>query len=73
MMPCGHDWRWRGLGHDTGERRTVGFGDEKLSAPVRGPHGTSPWAFALTTSVVGAATGWVIEEIARKIRKKKRR
>lgn len=32
----------------------------------------SPWTVALTTSVVGAATGWVIEEIARRARRRRR-
>jgi len=49
----------------------VGFGQsEMLAAPVVA---TSPWALALATSVVGAATGWVIEEVARKVRKRRRR
>lgn len=32
----------------------------------------SPWALALTTSVVGAATGWVIQEIAHTVRGSRR-
>jgi len=44
----------------------VGFGDATVSSPtVRAP---SPWAVAITTSVVGAAVGWVIEEIAVHVR-----
>lgn len=48
----------------------VGFGQsEALAAPVVV---TSPWTVALVTSVVGAATGWVIEETARRVRKRRR-
>jgi hypothetical protein len=49
----------------------VGFGvGETVSAPtVRAP---SPWAVAITTSVVGAAVGWAIEEVARNIRGRRR-
>jgi len=50
----------------------AGFGvGETVTAPmVRQP---SPWAVAITTSVVGAAVGWVIEEIAVHVRGKGRR
>lgn len=50
----------------------VGFGGpEMLAVPVAA---ASPWTVALVTSVVGATAGWVIEEVAqRTIRKKKRR
>ena len=49
----------------------VGFGQaEAVVVPVA-VH-TSPWAVALATSVIGAATGWVIEEIATHIRGKRR-
>jgi hypothetical protein len=48
----------------------VGFGNAALIAPVAA---TSPWKVALVTSVVSATAGWVIEEVAqRTIRKKKR-
>jgi hypothetical protein len=50
----------------------VGFGQEGLAAPPAAAAAVSPWALTLATSVVGAATGWVIEEFARKVRKKKR-
>lgn|GEM_PF-3120456 len=44
----------------------VGFGQaEAVVVPVAAH---SPWAVALATSVVGAATGWVIEEIATHVR-----
>jgi hypothetical protein len=49
----------------------VGFGQaEVLVAPATV---TSPWAVALVTSVVGAATGWVIEEVATHVRRRRRR
>jgi hypothetical protein len=51
-------------------RPVIGFGQASLAVPVAT---ASPWAIALATSVVGAATGWVIEEVARRtIRKKSR-
>jgi hypothetical protein len=49
----------------------IGFGQEGLAAPVAAAAGM-PWGMALATSVIGAATGWVIEEIATKIRGKRR-
>jgi len=53
-----------------GGHPVVGFGQvEALAVPAA----TSPWTVALVTSVVGAATGWVIEEVARKTRKKRTR
>ena len=52
-------------------KQVVGFGDGTVSAPhmVRQP---SPWAVAITTSVVGAAVGWVIEELATHVRGRRR-
>lgn len=48
----------------------VGFGELNVAAPVvRAP---SPWLFAVATSVISAATGWVIEEAVRVVRKRKR-
>lgn len=44
---------------------------ETVTPPVASS--TSPWGMALATSMFSAATGWVIEEVARKVRKKKRR
>ena len=44
----------------------VGFGQAEIVLPTAAA--TSPWTVALATSVVGAATGWVIEEIARNFR-----
>ena len=52
------------------KRPVVGFGQAELAAPAVT---TSPWALALATSVVGAATGWVIEEFAQRVRGKRRR
>lgn len=46
-------------------RKVLGIGDD-LTAPA--PVHASPWAVALATSVIGAATGWVIEEIATHVR-----
>ena len=48
----------------------IGFGQAALAAPVVT---TSPWAVALVTSVVGATTGWVIEEVAKVARRSRRR
>jgi len=48
----------------------VGLGQVAV-APVVAT--ASPWGLALATSVVGAAAGWCIEEVAKKIRKKRRR
>jgi len=54
--------------------RVVGFGQEEILAPVAAAAASaSPWAMALATSVLGAATGWVIEEIARGVRGRKKR
>lgn len=44
----------------------TGVGDPPASATA------SPWALTVATSVLGAASGWVIEEVARKVRGKRR-
>jgi hypothetical protein len=46
-----------------------------ISEAIAAPRvtGTSPWALAIATSVVGAAAGWVIEEVARKVRGRRKR
>lgn len=45
----------------------VGLGDDgSLRSPMVAQ--PSPWAVAITTSMVGAAVGWVIEEIATHVR-----
>ena len=41
-----------------------------IAAPVA--TAVSPWALAFTTSVLGAATGWAIEEIASRVRGRRR-
>ena len=55
-----------------GRSSVVGFGDEEILAPapkmVKTP---SPWTVAVATTVLGAATGWVIEEVARMVRGKR--
>jgi hypothetical protein len=53
-----------------GGRRTVGFGQEEIAIPaaVAVAGVPSPWMLALATSVVGAATGWVIEEVVGRVR-----
>ncbi len=53
----------------------VGFGNEgTLASPVV-IAAASPWPEILATTVVSAATGWALEEIAYKVthRKRKRR
>lgn len=49
----------------------VGFGDGTVSTPA--PTHPSPLAMGITTSIVGAAVGWAIEEIATHVRKRRRR
>jgi membrane protein YqaA with SNARE-associated domain len=45
---------------------TVGLGQvEAVVAPIAAH---SPWGVAIATSVVGAFTGWAIEEIATHVR-----
>ena len=53
-----------------GKAPVVGFGQGALAAPAAI---ASPWTVAIVTSVVGAATGWVLEEVALHARKKRRR
>lgn len=45
----------------------VGFGEEETTPPVAPPT-TSPWPMVLASSVVSAATGWAIQELARAAR-----
>lgn len=49
-------------------RKIMGVGDLTAPAAVA----MSPWAMALTTSVIGAAAGWMIEEIATAVRGRRR-
>ena len=51
-----------------GGQPVVGFGQEELLLPAAAAVPATPWAMALATSVVGAAAGWVIEEIATHVR-----
>lgn len=50
-------------------RKVLGIG--QITAPVA--TAVSPWAVALTTSIVSAATGWVIEEIVQSVRGRRKR
>jgi len=49
----------------------VGFGQTAITTPVP-PTGPSAWTVAIVTSVVGGATSWVVEEIAKRVRGKQR-
>lgn len=49
---------------------TVGF-SEALVAPTVAAIG--PWKIALTTSVLGALTGWVLDEVSKSVRSRRRR
>jgi hypothetical protein len=50
-------------------RMAAGLGDPELHAPPAHP---SPWKYALVMSLVSTATGWVLEEVARRTFRKKR-
>lgn len=50
---------------------TTGFGQSELVVPVAATV-PSLWTTAILTSVVGGATSWVVEEIAKKVRGKRR-
>jgi membrane protein YqaA with SNARE-associated domain len=53
-------------------RPVIGFGQaETLMAPTVAST-PSLWTTAILTSVVGGATSWVVEEIAKKVRGKRR-
>lgn len=49
----------------------TGLGQAEVVVPVAAKT-TSPWTMAFATSVLGAATGWVIEEIASHVRGRRR-
>ncbi len=49
--------------------QVVGFGNPALVAPAAA---ASPWPMVIATSVVSAVTGLVVEEFARKVRKRRR-
>ena len=61
-------------------RSVVGFGyTGDLAAPERERHEgapsiktSTPWVEVIASSVIGVATGWVIEEVVRMIRGRKR-
>lgn len=48
----------------------IGFGEAEVVPPAR--PSASPWGMAVATSVVGAAAGWVIEEVAQRLRGRRR-
>ena len=48
----------------------VGFGDP-IVVPVAAA--ASPWGAMFATSVVSAVTGWVLDEVVRSVRKRKKR
>lgn len=52
-------------------RPVIGFGQAEIVAPAV-TTGPSLWTTAILTSVVGGATSWVVEEIAKKVRGKRR-
>jgi hypothetical protein len=56
-----------------GGKPVVGFGDGTVSSPSPAAKTPSPWAMGIATSVVGAAVGWAIEEIAVHVRGRRRR
>ncbi len=49
---------------------TVGFGEVLVAPTVAAP---GPWKIALTTSVLSAVTGWVLEGVSRSVRNGRRR
>jgi len=55
-----------------GNRPVVGFGQAPLMTPVAATKAASPWPIVLATSVVSAAAGWAIEEVARTVRRRRR-
>lgn len=53
------------------EALTTGFSGQATVEPPTAPS-PGPWKVAIVTSVIGAATGWVIEEVAQRARGRKR-
>lgn len=49
-----------------------GLGQVEAVAPAVATTAASPWTLALTTSMVSAATGWAIQEIAQAVRRRRR-
>ena len=54
-----------------GDAPAVGFGQAQVVAPTVAAPG--PWKIALTTSVLSAVTGWVLEGVSRSVRNGRRR
>jgi membrane protein YqaA with SNARE-associated domain len=53
-------------------RPVIGFGQAETLVPPAAASAPSLWTTAILTSVVGGATSWVVEEIAKKVRGKRR-
>ncbi len=53
-----------------GDQPAVGFGNPALIVPAAA---ATPWSEIIVTSIVSAAAGWGLEEIATRYRSKKRR
>ena len=53
-------------------RVSAGLGAEAPASPAAARE-PSPWKYAIVTTVVGAVTGFVVEEIVQTFRKKRRR
>jgi hypothetical protein len=51
----------------------VGFGVSEMPTPPTVVPKASPWPMVLASSVVSAAAGWAIDEIAHRVRGKRRR
>jgi membrane protein YqaA with SNARE-associated domain len=50
----------------------IGFGEAETLVPPAAATAPSLWTTAILTSVVGGATSWVVDEIAKKVRGKRR-
>lgn len=73
-----YDWWWWNFGRPVGipyeppEQSDGALGDwHGVVAPAVAAPG--PWKVALATSVLGAMTGWVLDEVAQSVRGKRRR
>jgi len=49
---------------------TVGFSEVLVPPTVAAP---GPWKIALTTSVLSAVTGWVLDGVSKSVRNRRRR
>lgn len=54
-----------------GSHPVVGFGEEAVPSPPT-TKASSQWPMVLASSVVSAAAGWAIDEVAHRFRKSKR-